>query len=175
MIGFLSYIVGALGMAGAIYFLLRPRTVSPPRREAMSAADSLLWSDEGLSIAERILDSSDYLWLRDEVQFPDLAKLLLQERKRLALAWLRSVRGAFRDVVRTPEALPAPEFARASKSDWAQTLLTLRFNLLLLYATLVVHAFGPYHRMIPSLRWLNVITHNETVGDRYSMAGRANG
>lgn len=165
-------IIGALCVAVLAYLLVRPRGTSPPRREAMSATDSLLWSDEGLSVAERILDSSDYLWLRDEVQFPDLAKVLLQERKQMALAWLRSVRSAFKELVRTPEPQPGVDAGHNSKSDWARTFLTLRFNFLLLYATLVVRVFGPYHRMIPSLRWLNVIPQNERVGDRYSMAGK---
>jgi hypothetical protein len=168
------YILGALGMAVLPFIILKLRSTSPPRGEAMSATDSLLWSDEGLSVAERLLDSSDYLWLRDEVKFPDLAQLLLLERKRMVLAWLYSVHVAFKEIVRAPQPAPLPGASPSARSDWAQLFITLRFNLLLLYATGVVRLLGPYHRMIPSLHGLNVIPQNESVSDRHSMAGKVN-
>ncbi len=109
------------------------------------------WENGCLRLAERIFDSTDYLWLRDEVRNPALARILARSRKQMALGWLQTVRRSFAALVRTPE--PVPSRGSEVTSSTELLLLTLRFHFLLAYALFVVRIFGPYHRLIPSLRW----------------------
>jgi hypothetical protein len=115
-----------------------------------------LWEGRGLSLAERILDPSDYLWLRDELGFPALAESLRRSRQHLTLKWLKAVRRSFSEMVRTPEPVSHARTADGTQASWQLLRLTLRFHLLLSYAFLVVRFFGPYHRLIPSLGWMHL-------------------
>jgi len=115
-----------------------------------------LGEGSGLTLSERILDPSDYLWLRDELGFPDLAESLRRNRQHLTLKWLKALRLSFNEIVRTPEPLSPDGTASGTQEGWQLLRLTLRFHLLLSYAFLVVRFFGPYHRLIPSLGWLQL-------------------
>jgi hypothetical protein len=108
-----------------------------------------LWDGRGLTIAERIFDPKDYHWLREEAGFPPLAESLRRSRQQMALRWLRAVRRSFGNLIRTPE-LPAPGRARTEgEGSWELLWMTLRFHLVLAYASFVVRYFGPYHRLVP--------------------------
>ncbi len=110
-----------------------------------------------LELAKQIFDSADYLWLRDELRFPRLAEALFQSRKSMALCWLRALRASFNELVRTPD-FPLPEDQPGnSPAGWRLSWLTVRFQLLVNYALLMVWLFGPYHRLIPALNWHHLV------------------
>jgi hypothetical protein len=123
--------------------------------EESPLSDVELWSAQGLSVAERIFDPSDYYWLKDQVRFPAVARSLRRERQRMALDWLRAVRRSFNDLLKTPAApLEAGSVPRDSGESWSLLRQALRFHLVLGYAYLVVRFFGPYHNLVPSFRWM---------------------
>lgn len=122
-----------------------------------------------LDLASRIFDAADYRWLRDEIEFPHLAEMLLRTRKDLALRWLRGLRSSFNELVRTPQSIEASACGDDTGS-WAMLFLTLRFHLLVGYALCVVRLFGPYHHLVPSLGWLQALSG---VRDRKAPAGVA--
>jgi hypothetical protein len=104
-----------------------------------------------LTVAEKIFDRADYLWLRDKVGFPLLAQSLCRSRQQMAIKWLRAVRRSFNDVVLTQAPVPDPIAPPRGPGSWELLWMTLRFHLLLTYAALVVRVFGPYHRLVPPL------------------------
>jgi hypothetical protein len=108
-----------------------------------------------LDLSERIFDPSDARWLRDELAFPKLAKLLTFERRRLAIRWLQAMQASFDELVRTPETCPSGDPEAPSLSGWRMLWLIVRFKLVIAYALLVVRLFGPYHRLIPSFSWIS--------------------
>lgn len=128
----------------------RPKT-ELPREEDFG--NSLL-DTRFLDLADRIFDPTDYRWLHDEMCFPQAARSLLQHRKQLAVRWLKAVDRSFKEIVRLPE--PEQE-SGAAAAGWEMLWLTLRFHLLLGYALVVVRLFGPYHRLIPHLGWVESI------------------
>jgi len=107
-----------------------------------------------LDLSERIFDPSDVRWLAEELAFPKLAKILITERRRLAIRWLKALQASFDEVVRTPEIIPNDAAMPASTGSWQMLWLTVRFKLLVSYALLVVRLFGPYHRLMPSIAWI---------------------
>lgn len=121
------------------------------------------WDGECLSLAERIFDPADYLWLRDELGFPQLARALARSRKQLALRWLKALRRSFDELVRVPEPVRAEGSTNGASATWQLLWLTLRFHLLLSYALLVVRIFGPYYSLLPSLGWMHSLSLS---GDR---------
>jgi hypothetical protein len=148
------YVLIAGGIIVIVALLLRPSREGGSTGAEIRAEHVRRLSDgPALSAAERIFDPADYLWLRDELGFPSLAESLRRNRQRLALKWLKAVRRSFNEIVRTPEPLSPDGTARGTQEGWQLLRLTLRFHLLLSYAFLVVRFFGPYHRLIPSLRW----------------------
>lgn len=149
----------------------RSQTNDTSRPEA--GGDSLegLLDGSGLSLAERIFDSGDYLWLHNEVGYPQLAQALLDWRKQMAIRWLKALRRSFDELVRTPEPVSPLENSEGAPSSWGLLWLTFRFHFLLTYALLVVRLFGPYHRLIPSASWL----HSVPAIDRQKVPGSATG
>ncbi len=113
-----------------------------------------VWDGPGLSLAERIFDSADYLWLRDEINNPRLARILARSRRQMALRWLKALRKSFDDLVRLPEPISSSGDPGKVPSAWQLLWLTLRFHCLLRYAMMAVRVFGPYHRLVPSLNWM---------------------
>jgi hypothetical protein len=107
-----------------------------------------------LDLSERIFDSSDARWLREELAFPKLANSLTRARKRLAIRWLKALQASFSDLVRRPEPESSGTPLTNSTPSWQMLWLTVRFQVLLSYALLVVRLFGPYHRLIPSFTWI---------------------
>ncbi len=119
-----------------------------------------------LHLAERIFDPGDYLWLRDEVRHPGLARALGRSRQQMAVRWLQAVRRSFDDFVSTPQPLPESNLGEVP-SPWHLLWLTLRFHFLLRYAMLVVRVFGPYHRLVPPLKWIPSLSASEARKARY--------
>ena len=113
-----------------------------------------LWDSRSLNLAERLFDSTDHRWLRDEVGRPELAIVLARARQLMALRWLRALRRSFDELVRFSEPEAGERDSREAPENWQSLWLVLRFQCLLLYALLVVRLFGPYHRLIPSADWL---------------------
>lgn len=107
-----------------------------------------------LYLSERIFDSSDARWLKEELAFPKLAETLVIKRKRLAIRWLEALQKSFDEVVRTPEVSPSADPKFSSSGSWQLLWLTLRFKILVSYALFVVKFLGPYHRLIPSFSWV---------------------
>jgi hypothetical protein len=113
-----------------------------------------LWDESFLGLAERIFDPSDCLWLRNELGFPDLAGVLARSRKLMALRWLSLLRSSVEELMRVPEPMGDSARANTLSPNWQLLWLTLRFQLFLGYATLVVRILGPYHRLVPPLEWM---------------------
>lgn len=121
--------------------------------ETQSKLAQGLWEDTGLRLAEKVFDSGDYFWLRDEVGFPELAGVLKRARQDMALEWLQALRRSFHALVLTPEATQAGGETDSSLHSWKMLWVTLRFQFVLAYAIFVVKYFGPYHRLIPFVQW----------------------
>jgi hypothetical protein len=113
-----------------------------------------LGNARSLDLSERIFDPSDARWLREDLAFPVLADSLAGARKQLALHWLKALQASFKDLVRSPELVPGEAPGADSMMSWRMLWLTVRFQLLLSYALVVVRLFGPYHRLIPSFTWV---------------------
>lgn len=129
-----------------------------------------LWEGTGLAVAEKIFDRTDYLWLRDKVGFPSLARSLSRSRQQMALKWLRALRGSFHDVVLSHAAVPDQAAPADGLGSWELLWPTLRFHLLLAYATLVVRWFGPYQRLIPPVGGLRTPSQAYSRRERYGTA-----
>lgn len=127
----------------------------PPRDDAELEAEAnlaeCLFGANCLDLANRIFDPADYRWLRDELCFPQAAALLARDRKDLAIKWLKALRNSFRELVGVPESEGAENSSANTLSNWQWFGLTVRFQVLLLYALIVVRLFGPYHRLVPRL------------------------
>jgi hypothetical protein len=155
----LTYSVTAVLIILVVALLLRPS------REGAAADTDIsgehvrgLWDAPGLILAERILDPADYLWLREELGFPELGRALRRSRQQMALKWLKAVRRSFHELVRTPEPSLPHSATGDTRASWELLRLTLRFHLVLGYAFLVVRFFGPYHRLVPSFGWMHSIS-----------------
>ncbi len=105
----------------------------------------------GIALAEQVFDSTDYIWLRDSIGLPHLARELAHSRKQLALRWLKNLHGLFNRLLRTP--LDFCETGRGGSQKRKVFWLTLRFHFFWVYALVVVRLFGPYHRLVPALNW----------------------
>lgn len=167
----LIYAFIAIGIIVIVALLLRPRY------EDASAEPGIgdeyvkgLWGGPGWSLAERIFDSSDYLWLRNELGFPHLAEALTRSRQQMAIKWLKAVRRSFDELVRTPEPLPSPSATRDTYGSWELLRATLRFHLVLGYAFFVVRFFGPYHRLVPAFGWMRWLPRAHSPRERYDAA-----
>ncbi len=133
----------------------RPLVVAGEEVGPARATDE--WDVRWLDLAGQIFDSADYLWLRDELRFPRLAKALLSSRKHLAIRWLKALRTSFNELVRTPDFPAAEGTTENAPAGWRLSWLAVRFQLLLNYALLVVWIFGPYHRLIPVPNWRRLV------------------
>jgi hypothetical protein len=133
-----------------------------------------LWEGTGLTVAEKIFDRTDYLWLRDKVGFPLLARSLSRSRQQIALKWLKALRRSFHDVVLTHATAPDQVAPPDGPGSWELLWPTLRFHLLLTYATLVVRWFGPYHRLIPPVGGLRTPSELYSPRERYGAADLSN-
>ena len=167
----LIYAFIAIGIIVIVALLLRPRY------ESASAEPGIgdeyvegLWVGPGWSLAERIFDSSDYLWLRDELRFPQLAEALARSRQQMAIKWLKAVRRSFDELVCAPEPLLPGGTTSNAPGSWELLRLTLRFHLILGYAFLVVRFFGPYHRLVPSFGWMRWLPGTRSPRERYDAA-----
>jgi hypothetical protein len=125
--------------------------------------------DSGLDLAERIFDPGDYLWLKDEIGFPQLASELARQRKGLALKWLTCLRSSFNELVRAPPSSELPGGDLHDSAGWVATFNTLRFQLLLAYAMAVVWLFGPYTRIAPTFSLLGAILSSEPRKERHGL------
>jgi hypothetical protein len=151
----LLYALIAMGTIVIVGLLLRPnRERAAADTEISGKCARGLWDGSGLSLAERILDPADYLWLRDELGFPQLARALARSRRQMALKWLKAARRSFDELVRTPEPGPVGGPPSGTAENWQLLRLTLRFHLVLGYAFLVVWFCGPYHRLILPIGWV---------------------
>jgi hypothetical protein len=127
----------------------------PPREGADLETEAnlaeCLFGANCLDLANRIFDPADYRWLQDELCFPQAAALLARDRKDLAIKWLKALRNSFRELVGVGDSEGAENGFANKLSSWQWFGLTVRFQLLLLYALIVVRLFGPYHQLVPRL------------------------
>jgi len=167
-----AYSVIAVLIILVVALLLRPSREGAAADAEISGEHARgLCDGSGLSLAERILDPADYLWLRDELGFPELAKALARSRQQMALKWLRAVRRSFDELVRTPEPSSPGGPPSDSAESWQLLRLTLRFHLVLGYAFLVVWFCGPYHRLILPLGWVQSLPTLGPQRNGYGTAG----
>jgi len=121
-----------------------------------------------VDLSECIFNPADARWLREELAFPQLARDLELQRRRLAIHWLRALRASFNQLVQTPDLVASGD--ENSAGHWRMLWLTFRFNGLILYALAMVGLFGPYHRLVPSFSWLPLPGHGEPRFRRPAMA-----
>ncbi len=162
MIGIAIYSIIALGILLLAGWLIRQALRDAEEADLPRSPTLDLLDLRSLSLAERIFDPADYLWLRDKVCFPHLARLLKRSRRQMALICLKGLRRSFDDLVRVPETPSARYQAEDNFQRWQLLWLILRFHFLLGYAIVVVRLFGPYHRLVPSLRWVRPLPEPAT-------------
>ena len=124
-----------------------------------------------LSLSECIFNPSDARWLRDELSFPELAQSLTHARKQMAIQWLKALQVSFNTLVRTTAPSPLQNPGANSMEGWRLLWLTVRFQILLSYALMVVNLFGPYHRLIPSFTWVPFLKEGKSPLHRSVLAG----
>lgn len=152
----LAYSALAVILIVLVAILLR-RSPSPVRpRELRPDYSRGVLDGSNFALALRLFDSSDFLWLRDAIGFPQLAWELERQRRRLALCWVEDLRREFLEHVRTPD--PQIHDEDPFRLRRARLGATLRIHLLLVYAHFVIRFFGPYHRLVPPLDWLEALT-----------------
>ncbi len=147
--------VTAVAMGLTIWLIVSGRRSGPPQQEEGARAAYDTPDAAFFQLADRIFDPRDYLWLRDQLSFPEGAEALARARRDLAIKWLEALQHSFDELVATPEL--SRETGRAldtNSSGWQLLGLTLRFQFLIKYALLVVRIFGPYHRLLPSFGWM---------------------
>ena len=154
MMAALPYVFVAILIIVIAALLVRERQPAEPR-DVATGEYRLFHPGNGqfMKMSDCIFKADDFLWLRDKLGRADLARALARNRKQLAIQWLKSLRGSFNELVRTPEPTPRPGAANRGPASWGLLWLTLRFHLLLVYALFVVRTFGPYHRLLPTLGW----------------------
>jgi hypothetical protein len=135
---------------------LLTRTQAEHTEEGITDKDCApqLGNTHWLDLSERIFDPSDARWLREDLAFPKLADSLTDARKQLAIHWLRALQASFNELVRSAAPAPDESSGDCSLTGWQMLWLTVRFQLLMSYALIVVRLFGPYHRLIPSFNWV---------------------
>jgi hypothetical protein len=153
-----------------IGFLRKPLLDDPDEALTEKSYAPSVGNGRWLDLSERIFDPSDARWLAEELAFPKLAKVLILERRRLAIRWLKALQASFDEVVRTPEIAPGAAAAANSAGSWRMLWLTIRFKLLVSYALLVVRLFGPYHRLMPSISWIPFSRESEHSFRRTALA-----
>jgi hypothetical protein len=151
----LIYAGTAIGFLLLVLVLLaRTRPEEPGEHRAQKDFAQCLGDARWLDLSERIFDPSDARWLCEELAFPKLAISLTRARKQLAIRWLKALQASFAELVRRPEPEPGEAPPTNSAASWQMLWLTVRIQVLLLYALLMVRLFGPYHRLIPSFTWI---------------------
>jgi hypothetical protein len=173
MIELISYSVMAFAVLLLAAWLVREKppggkTEPEPERDLSGC----LFDFRCLEMAHRIFDPADYRWLHDELCFPEAAASLARHRRELAIQWLKALRSSFKEMLRLPEAANEVR-GEAELSGWQMLQLTLRFQLLLAYALLVVRWFGPYHRLVPPLGWLQAFHRHVAAGSHKAVEGAA--
>ena len=103
-------------------------------------------SSESLQIIKRILDRSDYLWLRDGLKKPNLAHELKKIRTLLVLQWLSDLQDGFRQLVRSVRENPQQAVQRGLPADMKIAWHTFSFFALIIFAKFSVSIFGPFTR-----------------------------
>ena len=172
MTGLLFIAILALLALGAVLWLAEDsRSEDSSEAYPFQHLAGMVWNESGLIFAERIFDPTDYKWLHDELCFPNAARLLASHRKRLAIHWLKALRNSFNELVRMPDPATADGKEAPGNSTWQLFWLTLRFHFILSYAFLVVRLFGPYHRLVPYLGWVNSIREYGIRKPPYGEAG----
>lgn len=167
----LPYIVVAVLILAIAVILARPsRNPIDIEPESEKEYNRGLLDKSRLDLAERIFDPVDYRWLRDDLCFPQLARVLARHRKEMALQWLRGMRSSFNELIREP--FPVRETGGADEGlpGWAMAFLTLRFHAMLTFAIIMVLTFGPYHGIIPSFDWLRAASGAKYRKGRYGVA-----
>ena len=99
-------------------------------------------SSESLRIIRRILDQSDYLWLRDGLKKPNLAHELKTIRRLLVLQWLSELQDGFRQLVRSVRENPQQAVPRGLAADMKIAWHTCSFFILIIFAKFSVSIFG---------------------------------
>ncbi len=158
--------LGLLLLVSVAGFLLSRRDQLSKSWEETQEEGQSLWELESLTVAEHIFDPTDYWWLKRQVGFPGLAESLRASRRRMALEWLGAARRSFDDLLRSPDPLVPAGAPAGRMATWSLLRHALRFHLVLAYARFVVRFFGPYHRLVPSFRWMQPVS--ESGGTRAS-------
>lgn len=167
MMFILPYVVIAvLILAIAVALARQGRYPIDEETESEKEFNSGLLEKPCLDLAERIFDASDYRWLRDDLCFPQLARMLARHRKEMALRWLKGLRSAFNEVVREPYIAGVGD-SDDGRQALRMAFLTLRFHALLSFAIIMVWAFGPFHGIVPSFDWLRASSGAQHRKDRY--------
>lgn len=166
----LAYLILAfLMIAFAVLLTRQSGTGMGPLSDREKDCTIVLLDDFSLDLAERIFDPGDFRWLHDEIGFPELAHELERQRKALALRWLWCLRTSFNELVRAPVSAGMPVGDDRDSTGWGATFQTLRFQILLAYAMLVVWMFGPYTRIAPSFGWLHPLMTRGAHKERYGL------
>jgi hypothetical protein len=171
----LTYVAIAIAFLIVVLVLLRkPEPLDNEEGLSKKSYAPSVGNGRWLGLSERIFDPSDARWLTEELAFPKLAESLTLGRKRLATRWLETLQASFDEVVRTPELTSSEDLTSNSAGSWQMLWLTVRFQLLVSYALLVVRLFGPYHRLIPSFSWLPFSRESEPHFQRAALANNQN-
>ena len=165
MITFIYAVIAIVFLSLVIVLRRKPQPRDPDQTLIEKSYAPKVGNGRWLDLSERIFDPSDARWLAEELAFPQLAKDLIDERKRLAIHWLHALQTGFDDLARTPQV----DSKEGSVESWKMLWLILRFKVLVSYALLVVKLFGPYHRLIPSFAWVTFSPEQST--GRTAMAG----
>lgn len=114
--------------------------------------DRCAWNLDSFQVATRIFDPADYLWLRDDLRLPLLARELERSRKRLASQWLADVVIEYREIVAGPRKNSVTTSPLSVPVEVSLLRQTVTFYALIALARLTISLFGPYTKL-NSILW----------------------
>lgn len=158
----LSLLVGLLLLSLMLYWLLRGETASNDAPAAWDALDCLRASLLPACLIDRILDYSDFTFVREQMD-QRILRLFETERKAIALDWLRYTRLEVKSVM---------TFHVKSARHDARLLVMLEIRLALEYVgfLLACAALGMLIRMRDPFRALNFVRYTVTAAARFCAA-----
>ena len=137
-----------------------------------------VWEPASLQIVRRIFDPADYLWLKDTLKAPSLAREMELVRKNLAMRWLSQAEADFRELIRTFREGPGTEIDHGPVSEMSLLRHSASVHALLILARVSVSMLGPFNSLsntLVPLEYLGLLRSHPILADSAASLSRNTG